>query len=132
MTLEDCKIIYEKEKETQFLADFELRYSGGFESALHSVNYKAEKLEQPVLEIAASYFTHLACGHNFIDGNKRFAVTFSVYFLQLNGYQVLLTNNSLRNLAILIAHENVRNVTINIKKAYVLDIFTKGTIKKED
>jgi death-on-curing family protein len=117
LSLEDCEIIYEREK--QHNADFYARRENLLESAISSINYKAEALKLDVLDIAVSYYVHVACGHVFIDGNKRFSVTFLIYFLELNGYELKVTKNFLRNLTIEISHEDASGIPFDVKKDYV-------------
>lgn len=120
LSLEACKAIAQKEK--QWVASFDLRYKGRLESALESVNLQSQLVSLEIADIAAAYFVHVACGHVFVDGNKRFAVVFMVYFLELNGFTLNLSKNALRDLAIEICHEVNSAVPIHIRRDYVRDV----------
>ena len=126
LTLEACKTISEREK--QWNADFDLRHKGRLESAIGSVNLKSQLIGLEVLDIAAAYFVHIACGHVFVDGNKRFSVTFMVYFLELNKLKLKLTKNALRNLAIKICHERNKDVPIHIRRDYIRDVLKENIL----
>jgi death-on-curing family protein len=118
--LEACESI--AKKEVTYNPNFHKRYPGQLESVLFSVNYRSENEYLNLLETAASYFVHIACGHVFLDGNKRFAVTFMVYFLNLNGFDLKISKKTLRNIAIDIAHENSHNISLDLKKEYLVGI----------
>lgn len=51
-------------------------------------------LHPTILEQAAAYLYHLSRNHPFMDGNKRTACAVIETFLELNGYQLTLSDDA--------------------------------------
>lgn len=67
------------------------------ESALAQpqATFDGKFLHRTIHEQAAAYLYHISMAHAFVDGNKRTAVGVMGAFLQLNGYEVVLSNDQL-------------------------------------
>lgn len=70
-----------------------IRDQGLLESALAQpqMTFGDEWLHSTIHEQAAAYLFHLAKNHPFIDGNKRTAFAVMITFLELNNYQLRLS-----------------------------------------
>lgn len=73
-----------------------IRDEGLLESALaRPENYVAYANESPSLpRLAAAYAFGIAKNHAFVDGNKRTAMVVSFTFLEMNGLEVIATQES--------------------------------------
>lgn len=60
-------------------------------------------LHPTIHEQAAAYLFHLAKNHPFIDGNKRTAFAVMITFLELNGYQLSLSEEAAFQLVLQVA-----------------------------
>jgi death on curing protein len=69
-----------------------IRDAGLFESALARPQQLAHYGEPDAAELAASYSYGIARNHPFIDGNKRTAFVAVELFLELNGYELIATD----------------------------------------
>ncbi len=85
-----CRDIYERFKSLidfeEPLPPFECRYPNSLESALSSIagSYEGENFCPTVLDAAAAYYYKIACGHIFLNGNKRLGILFTDIFLYLH------------------------------------------------
>lgn len=70
-----------------------IRDQGLLESALAQpqMTFGDDFLHPTIPEQAAAYLFHIAKNHPFIDGNKRTAFAGVITFLELNGYQLHLS-----------------------------------------
>ncbi len=80
-----------------------LRDEGGLESALNAAKNRFNYEDADVIICAATYAFHLCKAHAFIDGNKRISANVSETFLELNGYELAISNDELADLFLKIA-----------------------------
>ena len=82
-----------------------VRDDGLLESALAQpqATFGGQLLHPTIHEQAAAYLYHLSKNHPFIDGNKRTACAAMETFLELNGYQLNLSDEEEYNLVIQVA-----------------------------
>ena len=80
-----------------------LRDEGGLESALNAAKNRINYEDADVIICAATYAFHLCKAHAFIDGNKRISANVSETFLDLNGYELAISNDELADLFLKIA-----------------------------
>lgn len=126
LELSHFKIISQKEAEITLPSDF---YLDQLNAVISSVNYKADLLQLDLLQIAAEYFVRICCGHKLPDGNKRMAVAALGYFLDFNGYKCHLTNDKLRNYAIILAHEATSYIPIDFKILKIKEVLIESCTK---
>lgn len=119
LELRHFKIISEKLEDISLPSEFHLK---NLEAVTSSVNLKADYLSLTVPQIAAEYFVRICCGHKLVDGNKRMAVACFGYFLEINNCSVKLSNETLRDLAITLAHEKTSKIPVEVKVAYIVSI----------
>jgi death-on-curing protein len=79
-----------------------LRDAGLLESALAQpkATFAGQLLHPTIPDQAAAYLYHLAMNHPFIDGNKRTAFAVMDTFLELNGYELNLTDDQTYELVV--------------------------------
>lgn len=82
-----------------------VRDQGLLESALAQpqATFGGQMLHSTIHEQAAAYLYHLSRNHPFIDGNKRTACAAMETFLELNGYQLALSDEDEYNLVLQVA-----------------------------
>ncbi|QID33623.1 type II toxin-antitoxin system death-on-curing family toxin [Pampinifervens florentissimum] len=74
------------------------------ESAIASViNKKEYEGENDLFSLGFNLFSKLIQNHPFVDGNKRTAVVVFEYFMEINGQELLLSNDQLYTLAVSVA-----------------------------
>lgn len=73
------------------------------ESALNAAQNRAHYEGADLARCAAAYAFHLTKAHAFIDGNKRVGATATAIFLEMNGAQLLATDDELHDLILAIA-----------------------------
>ena len=62
-----------------------------------------ELLHPTIFTQAAAYLYHLAKNHPFLDGNKRTAFATTIAFLQINGYELNMTEDEVYNMVMKVA-----------------------------
>ena len=69
------------------------------ESAIYmpESSFDGKYLHETIPSMAAAYTYHICQNHPFIDGNKRVALTSSLVFLDINGYEFNCKNEKLYN-----------------------------------
>lgn len=70
--------------------------------------------ENDIHMLAAFYGYHLIKNHAFLDGNKRIGSMAMLYFLQLNNFEILLSNQQLISLGMQIATSQITEEEICI------------------
>ncbi|OUL25443.1 death-on-curing protein [Nostoc sp. RF31YmG] len=81
---------------------------GLLESAIYQpqVTWDGEYLHPTIYEQAAAYLFHIACNHAFEQGNKRTAFAVMVTFLNLNDYDIEITEDDAEELTVqVVEHE---------------------------
>ena len=83
----------------------ELRDQGLLESAIEmpAAQFGGEYLHGSVPEMAAAYLFHLCRNHPFVDGNKRVALASAEIFLNVNGWQLVASNDQLETVTLSVA-----------------------------
>lgn len=83
----------------------ELRDQGLLESAIEmpAAQFGGEYLHGSVPEMAAAYLFHLCRNHPFVDGNKRVALASAEVFLNVNGWQLVASNDQLETVTLSVA-----------------------------
>lgn len=86
-----------------------VRDEGLLESAASQAQatFGGQLLHSTIHEQAAAYLYHLSRNHPFIDGNKRTACAAMETFLELNGYQLALSDEDEYNLVLQVAQGNM-------------------------
>ncbi len=69
--------------------------ASGAERAQHS--FDGHEMFPDIFTKAAAYFHSLAMFHIFIDGNKRTAIASTARFLDLNNYELQITDKQMEN-----------------------------------
>lgn len=86
-----------------------IRDNGLLDSALAQpqATFASELLHPTIHEQAAAYLFHLAMNHPFLDGNKRTAFAVMLTFLNLNSYQLSLSQDQAYNLVIRVVQREI-------------------------
>ncbi|MFM2429788.1 MAG: hypothetical protein RLZZ511_1001 [Cyanobacteriota bacterium] len=94
-----------------------IRDLGLLESALAQplASFGGEFLHPTIADQAAAYLYHIAKNHPFIDGNKRTAYAVMETFLEVNGYQLPLSNNETYELVIQVAQSDISKEALTAK-----------------
>jgi len=84
---------------------YNTRFPGKLEGILESVRqtFDNQPLNATILDAAAAYFNQIIRGHPFQNGNKRFAVLLTHYFLLMNGVDFTLSFQGMYNFALGVA-----------------------------
>lgn len=82
-----------------------IRDLGVLDSALAQpeATFFGELLHPTIFTQAAAYLYHLAKNHPFLDGNKRTAFATTIAFLQINGYELNMTEDEAYNMVMQVA-----------------------------
>lgn len=80
-----------------------LRDEGALESALTAAENRNHYENADLATCAATYAYHLSQAHAFVDGNKRVAAAVSEIFLEINGAQLMVSNEQIVELFLKIA-----------------------------
>lgn len=80
-----------------------LRDEGALESALAAAENRKHYENADLATCAATYAYHLSQAHAFVDGNKRVAAAVSEIFLEINGAQLMFSNEQIVDLFLKIA-----------------------------
>ncbi len=87
---------------------FGVRDRNLLESAIASaVNKKEYEGERDLFSLGFTLFSKLIQNHPFVDGNKRTAVVVFEYFMEMNGQELLLSNDRLYTLAVSVARGEI-------------------------
>ena len=84
---------------------FGIRYMSLLSSALAMTEamFSGQYLHNDLFEQAAAYAFHICQNHPFIDGNKRVALASALVFLDLNGIEIIDTDEILYQLMMNVA-----------------------------
>jgi death on curing protein len=99
---------------------------GLLESALYQpkAGFGEEYFHSTIYEQAAAYLFHIACNHAFEQGNKRTAFAVMVTFLNLNDYELTMTEEKAYELTMqVVNHEVDKEQLASILKNYVTELF---------
>lgn len=82
-----------------------IRDWGLLDSALAQpqATFFGELLHPTIFTQAAAYLYHLAKNHPFLDGNKRTSFATTITFLQINGYELNMTEDEAYNMVMQVA-----------------------------
>ncbi len=72
-------------------------------AALPTASFAGEFLHKSLPAMAAAYLFHICKNHPFTDGNKRTAVVAAEIFLNINGVQLDVSNEDLKELCLGVA-----------------------------
>lgn len=88
---------------------FGIRDEGLLDSAIYQpqATFGGELLHPTIAEQAAAYLFHITNNHAFIDGNKRTAFAAMVTFLNLNEYELNMTQEQAYELTIKVAENKI-------------------------
>lgn len=103
-----------------------IRDEGLLESAISQpqATFGGELLHPTIVEQAAAYLFHINKNHAFVDGNKRTAFDVMVTFLNLNDYELNLTQDEAEELTIQVADDKVsKEELIEILKDCITELF---------
>lgn len=86
-----------------------VRDQGLLESAMGNVEatFGGDYLHATTFEMAAAYLYGICRNHPFVDGNKRTAAAAALTFLDLNGIEIVATEDALYDLVIGVAEGRV-------------------------
>ncbi|WP_315786940.1 type II toxin-antitoxin system death-on-curing family toxin [Fischerella sp. JS2] len=75
--------------------------------SMPEMSFGGELLHPTIVEQAAAYFFHISKNHAFVDGNKRTAFAVMVTFLNLNNYELEISDDNAYRLAIKVVENEV-------------------------
>lgn len=104
-----------------------VRDEGMLEAALSqpSSGFGGEFLHPDIYSMAGAYLYHIAQNHPFVDGNKRVATVSALVFLELNGYELNVSEDLLEETVLGVASSK-------IKKDELVEFFKDNTSKIEE
>ncbi|HPX26442.1 MAG TPA: type II toxin-antitoxin system death-on-curing family toxin [Treponemataceae bacterium] len=70
-------------------------------------SFGGEYVCKSIEEMAAAYAYHLCQNHPFLDGNKRTALAVSLVFLDLNGYELDISNDDIYKIMMRVAESKL-------------------------
>jgi len=94
---------------------------GLLESAVSmpAAGFGGEFLHESLPAMAAAYLFHICKNHPFFDGNKRVAVVASEIFLNINGMQLDVDNEELKQLCLGVASGEIsKDQTVTVIEAH--------------
>ncbi|MEI1376047.1 type II toxin-antitoxin system death-on-curing family toxin [Nostoc sp. UHCC 0926] len=98
---------------------------GLLDSALYSpqATFGGEYLHPTIYEQASAYLFHIACNHAFEQGNKRTAFATMVTFLNVNDYDIEITEEEAEKLMVqVVTHEISKKELPAILKNYMTNL----------
>lgn len=104
---------------------FGIRDEGLLDSAIYQpqATFGGELLHPTIAEQAAAYLFHITNNHAFIDGNKRTAFAAMVTFLNLNEYELNMTQEQAYELTIKVAENKIsKEELIEFLKNYITEL----------
>jgi death-on-curing protein len=101
LTIEEVEHLHEHEVERRGGSNG-LRDLGMLESAMAmpQAGFGDEYLHEDIFEMAAAYLFHIVMNHPFIDGNKRAGFVAAVVFLDINGLELVISEDDAYDLVI--------------------------------
>ncbi|EOQ97825.1 death-on-curing family protein [Leptospira wolbachii serovar Codice str. CDC] len=104
LSIEDVILIHKNQIELYGGATG-IRDHGLLESAINQpmTTFDGISLHPSLFDRAAAYLYYLCKNHPFLDGNKRVALASSLVFLDINGYEILDSNEILYDFVIGVA-----------------------------
>jgi death-on-curing protein len=101
LTIEEVEHLHEHEVERRGGSNG-LRDLGMLESAvaMPQAGFGDEYLHEDIFEMAAAYLFHIVMHHPFIDGNKRAGFVAAVVFLDINGLELVISEDDAYDLVI--------------------------------
>jgi death on curing protein len=70
--------------------------------------FDGRMLHANVYEVAAAYGFYIVGNHPFLDGNKRAGLGAALYFLQLNGIEVLASRDAMESVGLRLARGELK------------------------
>lgn len=104
---------------------FTVLNEGLLESAIYApqASFGGEYLHPTIYEQAAAYLFHIACNHAFEQGNKRTAFAVMVTFLNINDYDIELTEEEAEKIVIqTVKHEIDKQELTRILRNYITEL----------
>ncbi|MEH2404582.1 type II toxin-antitoxin system death-on-curing family toxin [Nostoc sp.] len=98
---------------------------GLLDSAVYSpqATFGGEYLHPTIYEQASAYLFHIACNHAFEQGNKRTAFATMVTFLNVNDYDIEITEEEAEKLMVqVVTHEISKEELPAILKNYMTNL----------
>lgn len=98
---------------------------GLLDSALYSpqATFGGEYLHPTIYEQASAYLFHIACNHAFEQGNKRTAFAAMVTFLNVNDYDIEITEEEAEKLTLqVVKHEITKEELPAILQNYIIKL----------
>lgn len=101
LSVEMCRDIYEAFKErinfNEPLPPFDAQIPNRLESILSSVSgsFGGIPFSPTVLEAATSYYYKIACGHVFMNGNKRLSILYTDFYLWAHDVTLAVPQNKM-------------------------------------
>jgi death-on-curing family protein len=122
VSIELCETIYNTYKKLSAeyklaapVPSFDSRYNGVLEAILSGVQLKGSLIGLSISESAATYFVRLSKSQAFFDANKRMAVIITNMFLIINGYELEIPPNTLRDLALLLSRDSKTSIDKSVE-----------------
>ena len=103
-----------------------IRDEGLLDSAIYQpqASFGGEFLHPTIVEQAAAYLFHITNNHAFVDGNKRTAFDVMVTFLNLNDYDLNMTEKEAEQLITQVADNKVnKEELIDILRDFIIELF---------
>jgi death-on-curing protein len=104
-----------------------IRDAGLLDSALAQpkATFGGQFLHEDLFAMAAAYLFHIVSDHPFVDGNKRTGLASALTFLELNGYVLKTSLETLYGFVMDVAEGR-------LSKAQIADVFRACTRKQAD
>ena len=103
-----------------------IRDEGLLDSAIYQpqASFGGEFLHPTIVEQAAAYLFHIIKNHAFVDGNKRTAFDVMVTFLNLNDYDLNMTEKEAEQLITQVDDNKVnKEELIDILRDFIIELF---------
>jgi death-on-curing protein len=71
--------------------------------AMPQQSFAGQYVHEDIPAMATAYLFHLSKNHPFVDGNKRIAAFATDIFLELNGFELTLTNDEYTDMVLAVA-----------------------------
>lgn len=108
LDIDDVLHIHDREIERRGgspgLRDVGMLYSA---VAMPQSGFGDDYLHKDIYEMAAAYAFHIVMNHPFVDGNKRTGFVAAVAFLDVNGYELVMSEDAAYDLVIGVCEKTV-------------------------
>ncbi len=75
--------------------------------AMPMATFSGQALHRDLFEMAAAYMFHIVGNHPFVDGNKRTGAVSALVFLEMNGIEILATEDDFEELVMAVASGSI-------------------------